>query len=266
MAGLIIPGGRQVSLQVDSLPVGARAAIERARGLGFDGVGVNAGRGVFRPEAMSRTGVREVRHLLARQGLALSHLAAGAGVALTDPRTAQEAAERTMRALSLARELGARWVTLAAGAVPAREGASWEEAARALHFLGMQAGNLEVGVAVESVPGPLVDLLEAADSDMLSVAYTPGAFVPGGGDMVAAARAVLGRLGLVVVRDVQVGSDGVLEDAAWGEGAVPWGELMEVFRDGEFGGWHVVRRAAGGDSEAEAVKALRFVRSAGLTL
>lgn len=268
-APIIIPGGRRVSLQLDSLPLPPRQALARAGELGFDAVGADASSGAFAPDRMSRSGAREVRHLLERAGMTLSHLSAGAGRALADLHWTDQVTETVLGVLDLAYRLGARWVTLPLGVPAASDTPAWDQTAEALRLLALQAGNWGIRLAVETGPAPVADLvklLDAAASDCLTVAFTPGALLLRGVDVLEAARILAGRSDIVVVRDVFAASDGVLKDASFGSGSVPWKELVQVFSDHGFGGCYVVRRAPSADSEAEVKKALQFIRNTGMLL
>lgn len=158
-------GEFKIGIMLDSLRLPLREAMEKAAGLGAQGIQVYASRGAMAPENMTREKIAEFRDMAASNGLVVSALCGdlgGHGFQVREDNPAR--IERSKRILDLARELGTDVVTTHIGIVPREKIDRYyilQEACDALARYGEEVGAY---FAIETGPEPSATLRAFLDS------------------------------------------------------------------------------------------------------
>jgi sugar phosphate isomerase/epimerase len=231
----------------------AERALEQARGLGFDGVEWRLIDGAIAGPGIPAASCRAIRSAAERLGL--SSVALGSSIQLAEAQGADRdrvlAEGRAM--LELAAEMGAGWLRVFIGKLPAgtSEEQAVDRARDALAGLLPGAEQAGVGIALEVHPfeGRGKNVSGTSDSELCRriAADLPSprlgilwdvANPIGEGESVAETWAnVRGRLAYLHVKDLRERAGGGFEPELPNEGVVPLGEIMALLKGTGFDGW-----------------------------
>ncbi len=173
----------KIGLQLASLKLPFRRAIQVAADLGADAVEVDA-RGELRPNQLSRTAVRQIRKMLDDFNLQVSAVSFRTRRGYNVANDLDARLEATREAMRFAFELGAPVVVNAVGRVPTEpQGPEWELLLQALGELGQasqKAGAILAADTGSESGADLARLLAALPPGSLGVNFNPGRLIVNG--------------------------------------------------------------------------------------
>lgn len=255
---------------LDDLRLEVKAALERARELGFNCLDTSATEGPISPGELSRTGQRHLLRHLSDLGLRLGSLRGPVGGAGYIDRATGERRLDTMRGIiGLAAALRVGVVSTALGRPV--EGSDESGAARlqdALTILSEAADRAGVVVAVETAgigASALERLLAEIDCPFLASCCDSGAMLMQGDDPHVVAETLAGRIGLVRARDAVRPSATVAgHEVPQGEGQLEIPVFLAALRESGFRGNIILSRTTGSCPAADLRRArLEFERYLG---
>ena len=217
----------RIGLWVDSLQLGVKAGLQTLAALGGQAAGLDAFGPEIAPRTLGATGRRGLAQFLRSRGLALTALGADVGGRrLADNQYLDANLSRLREALQLASDLGAHFLVVPAGHIPAKEDSSAGVLAEAAKALSNAAASFGVRVcwqAGNEAAEVLRAFLEKHDSgEALALEFNPAAFVMRGHETLQALQHLSVRLALVRATDQYRGG----AEAPFGQGDVRWGELL----------------------------------------
>lgn len=259
-------GFRTIGLRLESLDQPIRQAIATAAGLGVSAVQLDAA-GELSPAALSQTGRRAVRRLVASHGLSMSAIAfpTRQGYDALDRLEGRVAA--TLEALRLAAELSAPMVVNHIGNIPA----DGQDKANAHFFdsldaIGREADRVGVQFAIATgadSPQSLADFLRNQNTNGLAVQFDPANLMVRGFNAYDAALVLAGSIVGICVKDaVRTGMalSGSLE-APLGDGELDWRRLLALIDEIDYRGVFTVMRDGGSQRIADIRKAIEFLKA-----
>lgn len=257
-------GRLKVGVFVDSFRLGVRKGIEKAASLGVDGFQVYVTHGELAPWELSRTGRKEFRGFVERQGLVISALCADFGKGFVDPTQNNELIAKTRQIVDLAVDLGVSIITTHVGVVPDDpEHRDWRVCAEAVKEIGDYGAERGVCFATETGPesgAHLRRFLDSCNTPGARVNFDPANLVMWGFDHLQAVR----DLGPLIVhahaKDGIANSYPNFKEVPLGEGDVNFPVYLAVMRDVGFDGYHVIERECGDDPVADIARAVEFLR------
>jgi L-ribulose-5-phosphate 3-epimerase len=282
-----------IGIMVDSLRLGVREGLKKAKELGADGVQIYAVQGEMDPANLTPAARRELKQYVESLGLSISALCGDLGGHGFQDRLANPAkVEKSKRILDLAVELGTNVVTTHIGVVPEREDDPIYEAMQsACEELGVYAKQMGAYFAVETGPETAARLkrfLDSLSTDGVSVNFDPANMVMVTGDDPVQGvytlkdyivhthvkdgirlrevdpREVYGSLGYEpmsherIAQDAESGSS--YRELALGEGGVDFARYFRALQDIGYNGFLTIEREVGENPEADIAKAIEFIR------
>lgn len=270
---------RKIGIIIDSLRLGARDGIRKAKELGADGFQIYCTGGEMAPENLSKAARRELREFVSGLGLEISALCGDIGKGFLDRSSNPEVTKRTREFVDLAVDLGTRVVTSHIGHLPEDESHEyWQTGAEALSELGSYAESRGCVIAMETgpeEPALLRRFLDRIGGKGLGVNYDPANLVMCG---------PFDHLGGVeILKDYIVhthAKDGVClksfrsaKGGAWdwnnmkilevplGEGGVAFKHYLKALDDIGYKGYLTIEREVGDDPARDVGAAVKFLRS-----
>lgn len=271
---------RPLALKLESLQVDLRKGLPSAARLGAKGLSFQPV-GPLAPEALSATGRREIRHLYATHQLELPALFCPLRRGLAEPEGLDRRLERLRDAITLACALHSRGtglVTLAVGPVPEDSNSpAWQRLRQAVGDLAASAnrvgGKLALVAGAEPLPRLLAFVEHFQQLGCVGVAINPSTLLQQRHDPVEALFQARSNLYLLVAQDFRYGSVsrlalpsmiGSIEEVSLGAGFVDWLGIAGALHGIQYDGWVVIDRGPTPDPQAEAAKALAFLRGLGM--
>lgn len=200
------------------------------------------------PRELSASGRRHLSRYVESLGLRIAALTIDVpGLRLTDPRTVDERILRTCESIDLARELGVRIVTAAAGALTHPDSGELSQvAAAALRQIGEYADSRGVGYAIrpsQDSAERMADVLTALGCPSLLLAIDPAVLVMQGTNPISFVEKLGASTALIHARDATAGSPGGPgHETALGQGEVDMIGLAEAVADLDYAGPIIARR------------------------
>ena len=154
----------KIGIMADSLKLGFRESIEKARELGAQGVQIYATEGEMAPENLTPALIAEKRDIILSNGLCVSALCGdlgGHGFERTEEN--KDKIERSKRIVDLALELGSKVVTTHIGVVPDTKNDTYNIMQQACNELAEYADSVGASFAVETGPEKAAMLKEFLD-------------------------------------------------------------------------------------------------------
>ena len=154
----------KIGIMADSLKLGFRESIEKARELGAQGVQIYATEGEMAPENLNPSLIAEKRDIIVSNGLCVSALCGdlgGHGFERTEENKIK--IERSKRIVDLALELGSKVVTTHIGVVPDTKNDTYNIMQAACNELAEYADSVGASFAVETGPEKAAMLKEFLD-------------------------------------------------------------------------------------------------------
>ena len=254
-----------IGIQLASLRLPFKKALHTAAQLGAEGVEIDA-RGAIRPDELSRTGVRQLRKLLADLNLRVSAVGfrTRRGYNVTDRLEPRIAA--TKQAMQLAYQLGAPVVVNQVGRVPQQsEGPPWDLLLEALGDLGRFGHHVGAVLAAETgseEPENLARLISALSSGSIGVDLNPGRLIING----FSPRDAVDLLGAHVLH--VHAKDGAWDaakgrgvEALLGRGSAEFPELIGALEHHQYRGFFTIERDDAGDPVSEISQAVSYLKS-----
>lgn len=282
-----------IGIMVDSLRLGVRDGLKKAKELGADGVQIYAVSGEMDPANLSSGARKELKDYIASLGLEISALCGDlGGHGFQDASVNAEKIEKSKRILDLAVELGTKVVTTHIGVVPDQTNDPiYETMHRACEELGVYAKSLDAYFAIETGPEPAAHLksfLDSLSTNGVSVNFDPANMVMVTGDdpvqgiitlkdyivhthvkdgvrlRQADPREVYGSLGYKPMSHEQIAeaatSGPYYRELALGEGHVDFARYFQTLRDIGYKGYLTIEREVGEQPEKDIASAIAFIR------
>lgn len=282
-----------IGIMVDSLRLGVRDGLKKAKELGADGVQIYAVSGEMDPANLSPGARKELKDYIASLGLEISALCGDlGGHGFQDATVNAEKIEKSKRILDLAVELGTKVVTTHIGVVPEQENDPiYETMHQACEELGVYAKSLDAYFAIETGPEPAAHLksfLDSLSTNGVSVNFDPANMVMVTGDDPVQGiitlkdyivhthvkdgirlrqvdpREVYGSLGYKPMSHEDIAeaatSGAYYRELALGEGHVDFARYFQTLRDIGYKGYLTIEREVGEQPEKDIASAIAFIR------
>lgn len=242
-----------------------RRALHLAGQMGADAVEIEA-RGPLRPRELSDSGVRQLRKLIADEGLCVAAVRFPTRRGYNVLEDLEARVDATKAAMQLSARLGARIVTNHVGRVSEdREDPSNRVMIEALTDLAAYGQHIGAQLVARTGSEPGADLawlLDALPAGGVGVDFDPGGLILGGFSP-SQAIAALGPKVLYVhardsVRDLAAGRGAVVP---LGRGSADFPELVGMLEQHEYRGFFTIDGSDGEDPFGEISQAVQFLRS-----
>jgi sugar phosphate isomerase/epimerase len=255
----------KIGIQLDSLRMPLKSALEAAASLQVQGVEIDA-RTMLKPRDLSDTGIRHFRKILSELNLHVCAVTFRTRRGYNIPDDLQRRVEATKEAMQFAYTLGARVLINHVGEIPGEpEGSEWDSLVEVLSDLGRFGQHVGVTLAAEtgSEPGErMARLLESLLPGAIGVNLDPGGLLVNG----FSAREALDSLASHVVH--VHATDGVRDRAKGrgmetplGRGSADFPELVAVLEQAGYSGYYTVERRQPREPLAEVRQAVEYLRN-----
>lgn len=250
-----------LSICLEDLRLDVKAAMERARSLGFRAIDVGATSGPISPRELSRTGHRHLAKHLADLGLRLGSLRGPiAGPGYGDPHGGEQRLEMLRTIIDLAAAMKTPVVSTTIGIVDSAAGSTGQARLReALAMIADRADRAGVIVALETAgmnSQSLSGLLAEINCPLLAACCDSGAMLMQGEDPARVAETLPGRIRLVRTRDAVAGSAATAGyEVAQGEGNMDLERFLAALSEAAFEGDLVLTRTTGVNPAADLLRA-----------
>ncbi|MCH8048237.1 MAG: TIM barrel protein [Planctomycetes bacterium] len=255
----------KIGIVIAALPVPLRRAFQLAGQSGADAVEIEAV-GPLRPRELSDSGVRQLRKLIADEGLCVAAVRFPTRRGYNVLEDLDARIDATKAAMQLSARLGARIVTNHVGRVPEdREDPAWGVMLEALSDLA--AYGQHVGVQLVARTGSetgtdLARLLDALPSGGVGVDFDPGGLILGGYSPAEAITALGSKILYVHARDsVRDLAAGRGVQVPLGRGSADFPELAGMLEQHQYRGFFTIDPSGGEDPIGEISRAVQFLRS-----
>lgn len=263
---------RNIGVIIDSLGLGTRKGIEKAREIGADGFQIYVTHGDMAPEAMGPEDRKDFVRFVRGLGLEVSALCGDLGKGLLDPRTNPEVIERSKRFIDLAVDLGTRIVTTHIGHLPEDDRSPvWGIGLDAVTVLAKYAESRGCLFASETGPeSPVVlrKFLDRVPSKGMRANYDPANFIMlGPFDHIGGVKVLAEYIVHTHAKDgicLMKGEGGVPNEyleVPLGEGGVAFPHYLRALDAIGYTGYLTIEREVGKDPVADITKAVRYLRS-----
>lgn len=238
----------QLGVCLDDLRVETKAAMDRARAMGFRAIDVSALAGPISPAELSRTGQRHLAKHLADLGLRLASLRGPVGGAgYGDPAGGEKRVDLMRGVIRLAADLHVPVVSTAIGGGNAEKDAG--RILEALTLLADDADRCGVTVAIETSGIGAADLAKVLcdiNCPWLAASADTGAMIMRGDDPHALGNLLPGRVKHARVRDAVAGApDAAGYEVPLGEGRLDPALLLAALDEAGGGGDLILSRSSG---------------------
>ena len=265
---------RRIGVIIDSLRLGTREGIKKARELGADGFQIYVTHGDMAPEAMGGAARKDFVRFVKDQGLEISALCGDLGKGLLDPATNPEVVERSKLFIDLAVDLQTRIVTTHIGHLPEDERSpAWKHGLDAVTQLARYAESRGCLFASETGPESPVLLkrfLDRVPSKGMRVNYDPANFIMlGPFDHIGGVKVLADYIVHTHAKDgvcLRKGEDGKPNEyleVPLGEGSVAFPHYLRALDAIGYTGYLTIEREVGDDPAADVGRAIRYLRSLG---
>jgi sugar phosphate isomerase/epimerase len=254
----------KIGVRLESLGKPFRAALEAAATLAVPGVQFDAV-GDLAPDALTQTGRREVRNLLRTRNLEAAALGCPLRHGFDTPAQLEARVAYVKKVLSLAYELGARRVVVAAGVVPSQPADPALRLLReSLADLGAHGDRVGSVLALEAggePPAALAGLVRGLTSGGVGVNVDPANLLMRRIDPVAAVREFGGLIVHSHARDARPGrADRDAQEVPLGHGDVDWFNYFGALEEVGYQGWVTVKRGHSPDPLGDVKAGVAFLR------
>jgi sugar phosphate isomerase/epimerase len=237
-----------LGIDVHDLRLPTKNALRKAADLDFRTIELQAVESDVAPSNLSRSGRRQLSHMIASLGLDLAALVGDTPrLRLTDPKTVDERVALTTQVLALAADLKVPIVTASAGALthPETEEPS-PLAIEALQRIGEFADSCGVSYCLRPSydgGGRLARVLDALRCPSIGVCMDPAALVMHGANPFDSIERYIEQVRLLHVRDATAGlAERTGQETRLGEGEVDLVGLLAVLDAADYHGPHIIRR------------------------
>jgi sugar phosphate isomerase/epimerase len=255
----------KIGIQLKSLRLPFRQALEAARDLGATAVEIDA-RNEVRPQQMTGTALRQLRKMLEDFNLRVCAVGYPTRRGYDVEEDITRRVEGTKAALRLAHDLGASVVINQVGRVPSDPSErSWQLLVDVLSELGRHGEHVGALLAAETGSesgADLARLINALPSGTVGVNFDPGNLIVNGFSA-AESLASLGSHVLHVhakdgVRDLAIGR-GV--EVPLGRGSADFPALLGMLEERDYRGYFTIERSGGADPRGEIAQAVQYLKN-----
>jgi sugar phosphate isomerase/epimerase len=253
----------KLGLQLESLGLPFRQALQTAANLGVSGVEINARRELL-PEALGRTGVRHVRKLLGDLNLAVCSIYFPTRRGYAEVADLDKRIDATKSALGLAYELGCPFVVNRIGAIPADDDSSRGLLLQALLDLARHGDRIGARFAARAGDEPgrrLYDLIQSMPSGALVVDFDPGTHVINGHSPEESLRLLAPHVVSFRAYDGVRDGGGRARHVQLGRGCVDFPLLLGLLEQQQFTGYLIVERQAEANAMLECQQTIEYLKS-----
>ncbi len=250
-----------LSACLDDLRLEVKAALDRARSLGFRAVDVGATSGPISPSELSHTGRRHLAKHLADLGLRLSSFRGPvAGPGYGDARGGDQRLESLREVIDLAASMKVPVVSTTVGpSAPTAVAPEINRLREALAAIADRADRAGVIVTLETAglnSPTLSRLLAEINCPLLAACCDSGAMLMQGEDPARVAEVLPGRIRLVRARDAVAGSAAAVGyEVAQGDGNLNSERFLAALSEAAFQGDIVLTRTSGNNPAADLLRA-----------
>ena len=255
----------KIGVMLDSFRLPVDEALDKAAGIGGQGLQIYTTYGALAPENLSPAARRELLDKIHSRGLVVSALCGDLGKGFTNAELNPGLIEKSKRIMELAGDLETNIVTTHIGVVPEDPSDSvYGIMQSACRDLAEYADSLDAHFAIETGPEParrLRAFLDTLGSTGVAVNYDPANLT-----MCVADDAVAGvyELRKYIVhthaKDGLTGTKPPYVEVPLGEGDVKWDGYLKALNDIGYKGFLTIERECGEDPAADIEKAVRFLR------
>lgn len=248
----------ELSVCVDDFRLEIKAALDRARSLGFAAVDIKATEGPISPSNMSRTGQRHLIRHLSDLGLRLGSLRGPTDASsYGDVTTGERRLEIMRQIMAMASSIRVPVVSTTLGRF-GDDGAEVSRAYGALEALANEADRLGVTVAIETVGvgvAELAKMLQRLNCPSVALCCDSGAMLMQGEDPHVVGNTLAGHISLVRARDAVAGSQSATgHEVALGEGNLDTPRFLAGLTEACFQGDIVVSRTISSSPETDLLR------------
>lgn len=253
----------KLGVALGSLRLPVRAGILAAAKIGVTGVQLDCV-GDLKPDRLSDTGRRELKHLLRSHGLELTALNCPLRHGLAEVANQDGRLEFVREVMSLSFALGTRTTIVQPGPLAEADSPERQRLTEALLNLGQHGDRIGTVLALETgldAGDTLANFLATFDTGGLGANYDPANLFVNGHDPYDALTALKSRLTHVHARDArrQTASRTAAE-VPLGAGDLDWLRLTATLGVLEYRGWVVVERENATDALAELTAGVSVLR------
>lgn len=240
-----------------------RESLRLAADTGAEGVQFDL-RDEIPPDELTQSARRDLQHLLDELGLRVAGTTFSLRRGLLDPHELDRRIAAIKQAMTRSFELKSGVLTVRTGHLPADPE---DKASQILHDvlddLARHANHIGVTLALSITPeGPdaLQQVLAATHTGPLGVDFDPARVVMGGWEPVSVLRSLHNLVSHVQLRDGLSETDEAGTETPFGQGAVPWLEVLATLGEIEYAGWLTALRTQGSDKAGDLRRAISSVQ------
>ena len=246
------------------LPQPIRQAIRAAVELKAAGIQFNA-RHELRPNDLSDSGRRQLRHDLEIDGLTISSLTFPTRRSLHDPDQLDARISGLKQTLEFAYQLRVPIVVARVGVIPSdKESDDYKLLVQALNEIARHGNRIGATLAITPTRDSAADLKELISKvtdGLVGINFDPAIFAMCGHDAVAAFRELHKHVLHITARDGVRDIDGSGQEVALGRGDVDWPELIALLAEADYRSWITVDRTSGSNEFQDAARALTYLQT-----
>jgi len=257
----------KIGVVIDSLGMGPREGILKARELGVDGFQIYVTRGEMYPDNLSAQQRKAFKKFVADQCLEISALCADFDWVrgFTDAEFNRMNIPRIKKCIDLACDLDTRVVTMHIGHLPAEKSdAVYQEVLRTATELAQYAESRDKVLCTETGPESperLLDFLGQVPSKGIGVNYDPANLVMCGPfDHIGGVKVLAGYIHHTHAKDGVCLGGGAFRELPLGEGGVVFPYYLAALDAIRYDGYLTIEREEGDDRVSDVAHAVRFLR------
>ena len=251
----------------NSFGVPFKEAVLLAKKIGAQGLQPYVTGGELAPENLTAQDRKDVLKYVKDNGMVFSALCADFGMNFKVVGENEEAVQRTMRMMDLAKDLGTNVITTHIGKVPDDENcAEYANMVTNIERLGKYGDSIGVVFATETGPEPALSLkgiLDKADTKSAKVNLDPANLFMCAGENPVKSVLILGKyIAHTHAKDGQMNPDGSYTEYRLGDGGVPFKEYIGALKQVGYDGYLTIEREGGAarfDDISHAVKLLKNI-------
>lgn len=240
-----------------------RESLRLAADTGAEGVQFDL-RDELAADQLTPSARRDLQHLLDELDLRVAGTTFSLRRGLFDPQELDRRVAAIKQAMSHSYELKSRVLTVRTGRLPTDpDDKSTQTLRDVLDDLGRHANHVGVTLALSLTregPETLQQVLAATHSGPLGVDFDPSQLVMSGVEPVSALRLLHSFVSHLQLRDGLAEMDGAGTETPFGQGAVPWLEVLAMLGEMEYAGWLTAIRTQGSDKPGDLRRAIASVK------
>lgn len=244
------------------LPQPIRQAIRAAAEIGATGIQFDV-RQELRPNELSESGRRQLRHDLEIEGLTISSLSFPTRRSLYAADQLDARISGLKQTLEFAFQLRVSTVVVRIGTIPPeKDSAERKQLVEVLNDLARHGNRVGATLAITPTRDSAADLneiLSQVTEGLVGINFDPAIFAMCGRNAVAAYRELHRQVLHITARDGLQDIDGSGQEVALGRGEADWPELIALLTEADYRGWITVDRTNSDDALRDAEHALSYL-------